>query len=99
MAQMWDGREVFRAPGGGGEGPELSPDRVDLEVGWGAWRRVGGAGLVTPWAGLSTAGAGRYTNYKLGARMEAGSGMSLDLENRLSGAVGYEVMLYGRLDW
>ena len=98
VAQMWEGKEAFRAPGGGGEGPELSPDRVDLEVGWGAWRRVGGAGLVTPWAGLSMAGS-VDTDYKLGARMEAGSGMSLDLENRLSEAAGYEVMLYGRVDW
>ncbi len=98
MAQMWDGREVFRAHGGADEGPELSPDRLDLEVGWGAWRRVGGAGLLTPWAGLSTAGSAD-TSYKLGARMEAGSGMSLDLENRLSEAAGYRIMLHGRLDW
>ena len=100
VAQMWDGKEVFRAHahGGGDEGPELSPDRLDLEVGYGAWRRVGGMGLVTPWAGLSTAGSAD-THYKLGARMKAGSWMSLDLENRLSKATGYRIMLHGRLDW
>ena len=97
VAQMWDGKEVFRAHGGD-EGPELSPDRLDLEVGYGAWRRVGGMGLVTPWAGLSTAGSAD-THYKLGARMKAGSWMSLDLENRLSKATGYRIMLHGRLDW
>ena len=98
-AQMWEGKEAFRALGDADEGPALSPDRLDLEVGWGAWRRVGGLGMMTPWAGLSMAGS-RDPDYRLGARMDAGrSGMSLDLENRLSEAAGYEIMLRGRLDW
>ena len=97
VAQMWDGKGVFRAHGGADEAPEFSPDRLNLEVGWGL-ATYGGAGLLTPWAGLSMAGS-ETRDYTLGARMETGSRMSLSLENRRSKAAGYEVMLYGRLDW
>ncbi len=97
VAQMWDSKGVFRAHGGADEAPEFSPDRLNLKVGWGL-ATYGGAGLLTPWAGLSMAGS-ETRDYTLGARMETGSRMSLSLENRRSKAAGYEVMLYGRLDW
>ena len=58
----------------------------------------GGAGLVTPYAGLSLAGS-ELNDYRLGARLNAGSGMNLGLEGRGGRLREYEVMLYGRLDW
>ncbi len=94
-AQMWDGKGVFRARDGGGEAPELAPDRLNLEAGWGL-ATLGGAGLLTPWARLSMAGS-ETRDYTLGARMKAGRRMSLSLENRRSKAAGWEVMLRARL--
>ena len=94
-AQMWDGKGVFRARDGGGEAPELAPDRLNLEAGWGL-ATLGGAGLLTPWARLSMAGS-ETRDYTLGARMKAGRRMSLSLENRQSKAAGWEVMLRARL--
>ena len=58
----------------------------------------GGAGLMTPYAGLSLAGS-ELNDYRLGARLNAGSGMNLGLEGRGGRLREYEVMLYGRLDW
>ena len=95
-ARMWDGKGVFRARGVADEAPELSPDRLNLEAGWGLATH-GGAGLLTPWAGLSMAGS-ETRGYTLGARMKTGRGMSLSLENRRSKAAGWEVMLRARLD-
>ncbi len=99
--QMWDSKEeVFRGPGRSGRGaaaPAAAPNRLALETGWGVATH-GGAGLVTPYAGLSLAGS-ELNDYRLGARLNAGSGMNLGLEGRGGRLREYEVMLYGRLDW
>ena len=95
-AQMWGGKGVFRARGGADEATELSPDRLNLETGWGLATH-GGAGLLTPWAGLSMAGS-ETPGYALGVRMKTGRRMSLSVENRRSKARGWEVMLRARLD-
>ena len=101
MAQMWNGAEVFRAHyGGADEAPELSPDRLELEAGWGLTH--GGHGLLTPYAGLSMAGS-ETRDYKLGARLETRSRMNLGLEGRRSVQAGdvqdYQVTFSGRLIW
>ena len=97
LAQIWGNKGVFRARGAADEAPELSPNRLNLEAGWGL-ATYGGAGRLTPYAGLSIADRRRATA-RWGARMETGSRMSLNLENRQSETAGYEVRLYGRLDW
>ena len=39
------------------------------------------------------------SDYRMGARLQAGDGVSLSLEGRQSPTTGYAVMLNGRLDW
>ena len=102
-ARMWESRDVFGAGAradsdGAGQASALglSPDRLALEAGYGV--ATDGAGLLTPYAGLSMAGS-EVSAYRLGARLQAGSRMSLSLEGRQSPAAGYAVMLNGQLDW
>ena len=83
--------------GGGGQAPELAPDRLALEAGWGL-ATPGDAGLLTPYAGVSMAES-EVSDYRMGARLQAGDGVSLSLEGRQSPTTGYAVMLNGRLDW
>ena len=99
VAQMWDGREAFRGADGA---PELSPNRLSLDVGWGLPTH-GGAGLLTPYAGLSMAGS-EMRDYRMGARMKTGSRMSMGLEGRRRKAArntqaGYEVLLTALWNW
>ena len=98
-AQMWDGREAFRGADGA---PELSPNRLSLDVGWGLPTH-GGAGLLTPYAGLSMSGS-EMRDYRMGARMKTGSRMSMGLEGRRRKAArntqaGYEVLLTALWNW
>ena len=58
----------------------------------------GGTGLLTPWAGLSTAGS-ETRDYTLGVRMKTGRRTSLNLEGGRSEAAGHKVMLYARRAW
>ena len=100
-ARTWDGARTFRAEDFADDAPELSPDRLALETGYGLATH-GGAGLLTPRAGLSMAGSGAR-DYKLGARLEMGRRAGLGVEGRRSVRAGapatYEIMLHGRLDW
>ena len=91
-AQMWDGAEVLRPDRGDDETPGLSPERLELDVGYGLSTH-GGMGLLTPYAGLSMAGSGEG-GYKFGARLEVDHRLDLGAEGRRD-----EVMLYGRLVW
>ena len=92
-ARMWDGTEGLRPNRGDDEEtPGLSPDRLELDVGYGLSTH-GGTGLLTPYAGLSMAGSGEG-GYKFGARLEVDHRLDLSVEGRRD-----EVMLYGRLVW
>ena len=99
-AQLWDDRGVFRTPGGAGEAPGLAPDRLNLDLGYGSAR--GGAGLLTPYAGLSITGPAAR-RYKVGTRLEVDDRLDLGVEGRRSmrgnGRRGDEIMFFGRLEW
>ncbi len=95
MSQMWDNKGVFRAHDRPGEAPEFQPGRLNMEVGWGL-PTLGGRGRLTPWAGLSMAESD-MNGYTLGARMETGTRLRLNLENRQSKSGGYRLMLFGSL--
>ena len=98
VTQIWDGTEVLPSDRSGDGTPGLSPERLDLDAGYGVVTH-GGAGRLTPYAGLSIAGA--HAAAKLGVRQEVGDRMELSVEGRRSmrAETGHEVMLYGRLRW
>ena len=100
IAQMWDGAEGLRSNPGAGGRSGWSPDRLDLDTGYGLAR--GGAGLLTPYAGLSMAGP-RARAYKVGTRLEVGDRLDLGVEGRRSvranGDAGNEVMILGHARW
>ena len=97
--QTWDGPEAFRAGGGPGETPDLSPDRLELQVGYGVPAH---RGLLTPHAGLSMAGSGPR-HYRLGARLDLGSRADLGVEGRRSVRAGRpdvnEIVIRARIYW
>ena len=99
--RIWDGAEVLRSDRSADETRGLSPDRLDLVVGYGLATR-GGTRLLTPYAELSMARS-RARSYTLGTRLEAGNRMDLSVEGRRSVRTGrageYGVMLYGGLQW
>ena len=100
MAQMWDGAEVLRPSRSVGGAPGLSPDRLDLDMGYGLV--PGGAELLTPYAGLSMAGP-QARGYKVGTRLEVDERLGLGVEGRRSvwadGNAGDEVIFYVRARW
>ena len=100
MAQIWDGRDVFRAVGGPEETLDPSPDRLELEAGYGQPTRAR-AGLLTSYAGLSMAGSKRI--YRVGRRLKLESRANLGVEGRQSVQAGetpkHEVTLYLNLPW
>ena len=96
VEQTWDSKEALRASDGAGQAGQQAPGRLALEAGWGV-ETPDGAGLLTPYAGVSMSGVG--ADYRLGARLTADSGVSLGLEGRQSPAAGTQAALYGRLDW
>ena len=98
VTQIWDGTEVLPSDRSSDDTPGLSPERLDLDAGYGVVTH-GGAGRLTPYAGLSIAGA--HAAAKLGVRQEVGDRMELSVEGRRSmrAETGHEVMLYGRLRW
>ena len=97
--QTWNSPEAFRVDGGSGETPDLSPDRLELEAGYGVPAH---GGLLTPHAGLSMAGSGTR-RYRLGARLDLGGRADLGIEGRRSaradGTDTNEIMIYGRVEW
>ena len=97
--QTWNGPEAFRAGGGTGEAPDLSPDRLDLEVGYGAPAH---GGLLTPWAGVSMDGSGTR-HHRLGVRLDLGGRAELGVEGRRSARAGgpdtNEIVVRARIDW
>ena len=97
--QTWNGPEAFRAGGGTGETPDLSPDRLDLEVGYGAPAH---GGLLTPWAGVSMDGSGTR-HHRLGVRLDLGGRAELGVEGRRSARAGgpdtNEIVVRARIDW
>ena len=97
--QTWNSPEAFRADGGSGRTPDLSPDRLELEAGYGT---PAYGGLLTPHAGLSMAGSGTR-RYRLGVRLDLVGGADLGIEGRRSaradGSDTNEIMIYGRVDW
>ena len=97
--QTWNSPEAFRADGGSGRTPDLSPDRLELEAGYGT---PAYGGLLTPHAGLSITGSGTR-RYRLGARLDLGGRADLGIEGRRSMRAGgsdtNEIMIYGRVDW
>ena len=99
-AQTWDGAEGLRSIRSGGGTPGLSPDRLDLDAGYGLAQ--GGAGLLTPYAGLSMAGP-RARACKVGIRLEVGDRLDLNVEGRRSvradGDAGNEITFYGHAWW
>ena len=102
MAQMWDGKEAFRAHSSADGAPELPPDRLSLEVGWGLPTH-GGEGLLTPYAGFSMSGS-ETRGYRMGARMKRGSRMSMGLQGRQWKSAqdtqpDYEVLLTAAWNW
>ena len=100
VAQLWNDREAFRAPGAADEAPGLSPDRLDLDVGYGS--ASGGVGLLTPYAGLSITGSDTR-RYKVGTRLEVDDRLDLGVEGRRSvrgnGRKGDEVVFSARIEW
>ena len=97
--QTWNRPEAFRAGAGSEETPDLSPDRLELEVGYGAPAH---GGLLTPHAGVSTAGSGTR-RYRLGARLDLRGRTELGVEGRRSVRAGgpdaNEIVILGRVDW
>ena len=96
--QSWSGPEAFRA-GGYGEEPDLSPDRLELEVGYGARAY---RGLLTPWAGVSMAGSGTR-HHRLGIRLDLDGRADLGVEGRRAARAGgpdtNEIVIRARVDW
>ncbi len=100
IAQIWDGAGGLRSNRSAGGTRGWSPDRLALDAGYGLAR--GGAGLLTPYAGLSMTGP-QARAYKVGTRLEVGDRLDLRVEGRRSvradGDAGNEAMFYGHLRW
>ena len=99
--QLWEGAPGVRAPRSAEARPRWAPDRLDLDAGYGL-AQGGGAGLLTPYAGLSMAGP-RARAYKTGARLTVGHRLDLGVEGkrsvRANGDAGNEVLFYGHARW
>ncbi len=102
LEEMWRGASGLRA----GVDPEdaargLSAQRLDLDVGYGVVTHQG-AGLLTPYGGVSISGPGRR-GYRLGSRMKLGKAMAMDLEGqhetRAGGGRTNSLTLYTRWRW
>ena len=96
ITQMWDGAEALRPSSGpSADGTSgWSPDRVDLDAGYGLAYR--GTGLLTPYAGLSMAGS-QSRAWKAGIRLEMGDRLDLNVEGRRGR--GNDIMFHARVRW
>ena len=98
VAQMWDSVEAFHAGRDWNGG--VSPNRLEMEWGYGLVTHEG-AGLVTPYGGLSMTGPGRR-GVRLGGRIELGEWIDLSLEGERTaqgGSAEHEVTLQGHVCW
>ncbi len=98
VAQMWDGAEAFHA--GHDRNGGASPNRLEMEWGYGLVTHEG-AGLVTPYGGLSMTGPGRR-GIRLGSRIELGEWIDLSFEGERTtqgGSAEHEVTLRGHVCW
>ena len=98
VAQMWDGAEAFHAGHDRNDG--VSPNRLEMEWGYGLVTHEG-AGLVTPYGGLSMTGPGRR-GIRLGSRIELGEWIDLSFEGERTtqgGSAEHEVTLRGHVCW
>ena len=97
--RTWDGPEAFRAGGGSGGTPDLSPDRLELEAGYGAPAH---GGLLTPYAGVSMVGSGTRC-YRVGVRLDLDGRADLGVEGRRAARAGgsdaNELVIRARIDW
>ena len=99
IEQMWNSAEAVRA-GEDSEVAGLTPDRFELDPGYGLGTREG-AGLLTTYGGFSIAGPGSR-GYRLGGRLEMGESMDPSLEGEREERIGgaeHEVSLHGHLWW
>ena len=78
IEQMWDSADVLHAGAGQGDAAGLSPERLEVEWGYGLVAPEG-AGMVTPYGGVSLGGPG-VRGYRLGGRIEVGELMDLTVE-------------------
>ena len=98
VAQMWDGAEAFHA--GRDRNGGASPNWLEMEWGYGLATHEG-AGLVTPYGGLSMTGPGRR-GIRLGSRIELGEWIDLSFEGERTtqgGSAEHEVTLRGHVCW
>ena len=98
-AQPRRGEQVWESAAHDSTAGEFEPEgRLTVDLGYGL-SAFEGAGLVTPYGGLRLSDAGQ--DYRLGARLETGSGLSMSLDGQrrhsTSGTVEHELRLEGRL--
>ena len=78
----------------------MTPDRFELDLGYGLGTHEG-ASLLTTYGGFSIAGPGRR-GYRLGGRIELGEWIDLSVESERTtqgGGAAHQVSLYGHLGW
>ena len=100
VEQMWGSAEVIQAGAESAAPPGLSPEQVEFDVGYGLVTHEG-AGLLTPYGGLSMAGPQSH-GYRLGGRIELGEWIDLSVEGERTtqgGGAEHQVALYGHLGW
>lgn len=101
IGQMWDSADVLHAGTGQGDAAGLSPERLEVEWGYGLVTNEG-AGMVTPYGGVSLGGPG-VRGYRLGGRVEVSEAMDLTVEGerqeRARGAAEHGLALRGHLRW
>ena len=100
VEQMWGSAEAVHA----GEEPDAaawpSPERFELDLGYGLAAHEG-AGLLTTYGRFSIAGPSRRC-YRLGGRIAVGEFVDLSLEGEREeqpGGAEHEVTLHGHLRW
>ena len=100
VEQMWGSAEAVRAGEEQDAAAGPSPERFELDLGYGLATH-GGAGLLTTYGGFSIAGPSRR-GYRLGGRLTVGESVDLSLEGEREeqpGGAEHEVTVHGHLRW